>query len=934
MKREMLMAAMAATVVCGAAERDVTLAGEGWRFAKDATFELRAEGVGFDDTAWESVRVPHDWAISGPFDESKTGWSGKLPWQGVGWYRRTFTLDPADAGSRVFLDFDGVMARPQVYVNGHLAGGCNYGYASFRVDATPFVKFNGPNTLAVRADTRFHHARWYPGAGIYRKVVMHVRNAAHFAYNSVFVQTPRVANDEADVKVTWEAVDAPKGARVEVEVEGVRESARAEAGGTVLTVRNPRRWDVDAPNLYTANVRLRAADGAVLSQENVRFGIRTIAFPVPTEGPAVTNRAANGFHLNGRRVQLNGVDLHSDLGLLGMAFDKSAMRRQLQLMKDMGANALRTSHNCPAPEVLDLCDEMGIVVWDECFDSWGALIGRLPEESLERFVGDNLQAFVRRDRNHPCVIVWSMYNEIGKGDPKDPKNPGLTKERCSFLRSLVRLHDTTRPVGGGNIGYMSRPDALDMRIYDDFDITGWNYGGSYRPVKAMYPNKPIIYSESASAVSSYGFYPERLPQHKHDFAKDVFQTDGYDFNAMPDIADAEFERMEKDVYVCGEFVWTGIDYLGEPTPYGNEARSSYFGIVDLMGVPKDRYWLYRSHWNRKVDTLHIVPHWTWPGREGKPVPVFVYTSGDSAELFLNGKSLGVRRKGVLEERVNFAKGGRVTVSSQEVQNPAEGLLDGDGKTRWCACNSAFPAWAQIDLPKAVTFRAAQIDFEQNYESYGFRLETSDDGTTWRTIFEKRKNEGKRPVFDQPQSSQHLRVTVTESTGGWASIREFALCNDPVERPSAYYDVCAKYRLMWYGVPYEPGELKVVAYKNGQKLGEKAVRTAGKPAALAATVEPKRTGDADELLWVQIDALDAQGVRNPVAMDRVSFKLEGPGKILGVGNGNAYEFEAFTKTDSHPLFYGKAMAVVRRDAPGELKLTVSAPNLKSSSVILP
>ncbi len=902
----------------------------GWKFSKDPTHTLAAEGIDFDDSAWETVRVPHDWAISGPFNPKAHGGSGKLPWKGVGWYRRSLTLDAADAGKSVFLDFDGVMASPKVYVNGHLAGGWDYGYASL----TPFVKFGEKNVIAVRASTLDHHSRWYPGAGIYRKVTLRLRNNAHFAYNGIFVTAPEVSRDVATVHVTWEIEGTvPPGARVEVAVLDPCNTGTvprkvgtvpAEKGSLSWREEKPALWDVDAPNLYEAEVAL-VNGGKTLSRERVRFGIRTIAFPVAT-GSLTNDWASNGFHLNGRRVQLKGVDLHSDLGLLGMAFDKSAMRRQLTLMKEMGANALRTSHNCPAPDVLDLCDEMGIVVWDECFDKWDGTAGRRKNENLEEYVARNLQAFVKRDRNHPCVVIWSMSNEIGEGAN------GLTREHCRLFREKMREFDITRPIGNGNIYFMSHQNVLDKEIYADLDITGWNYGACYRPVKAKYPAKPIVYSESASAFSTYGFYLNPPPDGKRNFANNQFQVDSYDHNAGPDIADVEFNYMEQDRYVCGEFVWTGIDYLGEPTPFAKESRSSYFGIVDLTGVPKDRYYLYRSHWNKKDETVHILPHWNWKGHEGKSVPVYVYTSGDCAELFLNGRSLGIRKKGeiVFSKQRNLLAGARVSASSTEVDkgNLEKYATDGDCTTRWCACSSHFPEWLQFDMGENRTFSTVTIDFEGDYKKYAYELQASLDGNVWTNVFAKEKGGEGRPVFEKPITARHLRALVTDANNGWASIREICAYEARLDVPpySSYYNVCGKYRLRWFDVPYEPGELRAVAYRGGKRIGETVMRTAGDPAALKLTVEPKLADDPGALAWVQVDVLDAKGVRNPLAMNRVNFRLDGPGKILGVGNGNPHEFEAFTKTASHPLFFGKAMAVVRRDGPGELTLTVSSEGL--------
>ena len=457
-KTRIAIAAVAALTVGATAfaERDATLT-DGWKFAKDATDKADWSAEAFDDSAWQTVRVPHDWAISGPFiREERTGITGRLPWKGTGWYRLSFNLKADEAAACVFFDFDGAMASPEVYVNGRKAGGWDYGYASFRVDASPFVRA-GANTLAVRVSTLDHAARWYPGAGLYRRVMMKTRAKAHFAYNGVFVTTPEVTRRCALVRVAWETENAPEGAKVKVRVlrngKAVEdESEPAVLGAMLLKIKNPDLWDVDNPALYDAEVTLSDGGGRALSREMVRFGIRSIAFPVSADS---NDRAANGFHLNGRRVQLKGVNNHSDLGLLGMAFDRSAARRQLRIMQEMGANALRTSHNPPAPELLDLCDEMGILVWDEAFDKWDAYGGRRDDQSLEEYVARNLVAFAKRDRNHPSVIVWSIANEIWEWDPahpiRDAKNvfadrgpSGQTKVRNTFFRDQVRLVDTTR----------------------------------------------------------------------------------------------------------------------------------------------------------------------------------------------------------------------------------------------------------------------------------------------------------------------------------------------------------------------------------------------------------------------------------------------------------------------------------------------------------
>jgi beta-galactosidase len=975
----------AAATLCAAilhADLSVQDFNAGWRFKKDPEGKLDASAAVFDDTAWQAVRLPHDWAISGPFDPEGDGGTGKLPWRGVGWYRKTFTLPALSAGTRVYLNFDGVMADPEVYVNGRKAGGWDYGYIGFRVDATPFAVPGQANTVAVKADTRSHHSRWYPGAGIYRKVALSLRDPVHVAHEATFVTTPEVSPAQAAVQVETAVTNASDQgimAVVTIALIGpagniVDESTRTFIAGRHLnvplkhrfTLAGPALWDMDAPNLYTAKVTVRRYTTKetgklppVTDTESVRFGIRTFSFP-----------ADDGFHLNGRRVQLNGVDLHSDLGPLGMAFNRSAMRRQLEIMKDMGCNALRTSHNCPAPEVLDLCDELGLFVWNEAFDKWDGTAGRRNDQNLEEYIARNLRQFVRRDRNHPCVFVWSIGNEIPPAKPDNPGDPGMTGTRCARFRDVIRELDATRPVGIG----CCHADAIGMGIFDSLDLTGWNYREQYTAMKAKYPRKPVLYSESASALSSYGFYAVPPPQDKTDYAVDAREVCSYDHNAAPwsDIPDLEFARMARDRYCGGEFVWTGVDYLGEPTPYGygivkgvpnrELSRSSYFGIVDLTGIPKDRFYLYRSHWNKNDATLHILPHWNWAGREGQTVPVYVYTSGDSAELFLNGKSLGRRAKGQPQDRarvVNLAAGKPATASSVETaahHNPAEHAVDGKTETRWCAAGAAKEQWWQVDLGAPTAFRYITVAFENpDARAYGYAVLVSDDARSWRTLFSKKCGEPTAPgALGAPVTCRYVRVAFNDLRKEcWASIREFSLTTEQPANP--YYDVCDRYRLRWLDVAYQPGELKAVAYRDGRKIGERVMRTVGP--AVAVKLTPENGGrawaghavsasagrgqassnlpeggatDGDDLIFVQIDATDAQGTRDPLAAHRIRFSLAGPGEIVAVGNGNARGYDAFTDTAGHPLYFGKAVAVLRRTGTGEVALTASADGLQPAT----
>ncbi|MBN2138691.1 MAG: discoidin domain-containing protein [Sedimentisphaerales bacterium] len=911
-----------------------------WRFAKG---ELPgAEAADFDDSGWERIRVPHDWAICGPFNANENGYAGKLPWKGVGWYRKTFRLDAADKGKRVYFDFDGVMAFPEVYINGRSAGGWDYGYMAFRVDATEFVRFDKANIIAVRADTRQHGTRWYPGAGIYRKVSMTVAEPVHIAHWGTFVTTPTITNDRAtinisttveshcddarDIVIAVEIID-PAGRKI---TEGSTDTAM-EAGSTrqmkqTLTVRRPIRWDVDNPQLYRLRTTLSGSGGTLDTCETF-FGIRTFEFT-----------ANDGFHLNDRRVQLYGVNLHHDQGPLGAAFYLRAAERQLEIMKDMGCNALRTSHNPPAAEMLDLCDRMGILVWDECFDKWNETSDRSRETDLVAHNKKQLQNFIMRDRNHPSVVTWSLGNEIAD---IESNRSGRADEQVGELAQFVKSLDPTRPVGMGC--YV--PSAVGTGVLGSLDMTGWNYARRYAPFREKYPDKPIVYSESASALSTRGFY--RLPpaNTKTQYAAEDLQVDSYDLNAAPwsDIADKEFQLMSDDAFVAGEFVWTGFDYLGEPTPFAQAARSSYFGIVDLCGIPKDRFYLYRSCWREDETTVHIVPHWNWLGREGQNVPVFVYTNGDSAELFINGRSLGRRTKGHAPDRPkNFAASGNVSASSEESArgNTAALACDGDSATRWCAENDSPDQWWQVDLGTVQSVRWVAVEFEKEEKNYGYDVRISSDGETWETVASKARSGS--PQWAGPQRAFHevdtkarfVRIQFTNlARQTWASIREFGVYSRKVE--SEYYDATYRYRLRWNEVLFEPGKLEAVAYKDNTEIGRKVVLTTGEAAALRLTpdrTKPAATGE--DLSYVLVEAVDTDGRVCPLAENLVRFKIEGPCTIAGVGNGNPLSLEPFC-ADYRKLFYGKAMLILRTESgkAGTIRVTAESQALQPATTVL-
>lgn len=641
----------------------------------------------FDDKDWRKLDVPHDWGIEGSFREDLDGYTGKLPWRAIGWYRKYFSVENADKDKILFLDFDGVMANAEVYLNGEKIGERPYGYSSFRVDLTPHIRFNSENIVAVKVNTEELGSRWYPGAGIYRHVRLVKANRLHIPQWGVFVSTPEINDQSATASVTVQISNNNKKAinssyTVEIfklDKEGKPQEKVAvnsksniaiqpntiDSSQISLKVEKPHLWDLENTNLYLAKVSVY--NGKKLADiYDVPFGFRTIEFTHD-----------NGFLLNGKRVQIKGVCMHHDLGALGTAVNASAMERQIRILKGFGANAIRTSHNPPAPELLALTDKMGMLVLDEIFDCWAS--GKNENDysvHFQEWHKKDIEALVCRDRNHPSVIMWSLGNEV-----EEQYHP--EKRVTAYLRDIVKLYDTTRPVSfGASYPSKSAVNGTELQV----DVHGMNYpsgvygGPDFYGTFLNYQGHEHLSgyaSESSSTLSSRGIY---FPK------ENDFHVTSYDQKepGWGSIADAEFAALDKYPAICGEFVWTGFDYLGEPTPFNSDAsvllnhatldeeglakaraelekiekerplsRSSYFGIVDLAGFPKDRYYLYKAHWMPKEPMVHILPHWNFPDRTGEITPVFVYSSGDEVELFLNGKSLGKKKKGLYEYRFKW-----------------------------------------------------------------------------------------------------------------------------------------------------------------------------------------------------------------------------------------------------------------------------------------
>lgn len=629
-----------------------------WKFINSDVPEAKSSD--FNDSKWQTVTVPHDWAIFGPFDREldlqnvaitqngekiptvKTGRSGGLPYIGVGWYRNTINVGNLNKKQqRVTLLFDGAMSEARVYVNGTEVCFWPYGYNAFHCDITDALHENGKdNQIAVRLENRPESSRWYPGAGIYRNVHVIITDNVHVPVWGTYITTPFVSDEYASVNLQTKIVSAEKEIRVVTDIYDPEGQIVATKDNTQrmyydrpfeqnFIVDNPHLWSPENPYLYNAVSKIYV-NGKQTDEYTTIFGIRDIKFI-----------ADKGFFLNGKHRKFQGVCNHHDLGPLGTAVNEAALRRQLTLLKEMGCDAIRTSHNMPAPELVKLCDEMGFMMIVENFDEWDTAkckngYHRFFDEWAEKDMINMLHNF----RNNPCVVMWSIGNEV----PSQCQREGY--KVAKFLQDICHREDPTRPVTCG----MDRVSCvLENGFAAMIDIPGLNYRTSrYEEAYNLLPQNYILGSETASTVSSRGIY--KFPvEEKADALYEDHQSSSYDLEHCfwSNIPDEDFALADDYDWTLGQFVWTGFDYLGEPSPYDTDAwpnHSSMFGIIDLASIPKDRYYLYKSVWNKNESTLHVLPHWTWDGREGEITPVFVYTNYPSAELFVNGKSQGRRSK--------------------------------------------------------------------------------------------------------------------------------------------------------------------------------------------------------------------------------------------------------------------------------------------------
>jgi beta-galactosidase len=623
---------------------------ENWTFKKGEN--KNAEKVNFNDKNWQEVTVPHDWAIYGPFDKEidkqviaitqngekeateKTGRTGSLPHTGTAWYRNKFNFSKSDINKKIILLFEGAMSEPQVFLNGKKIGEWAYGYSYFYFNISKDLTA-GENTLAVKLTNQEYASRWYPGAGLYRKVSLIIKEKESINQWGTFITTPITSKNEAKVNIKTKV--SGESGELLTTIFDANENMVNSIKSNIhfnnefdqnIKVKDPILWSPENPYLYKAVTKLYIKN-KLKDEITTNFGIREIKY-----------EPKKGFSLNGKITKFKGVCLHHDLGPLGTAINTAALKRQLTILKDMGVNAIRSSHNMPSLEQLQLCDEMGFLFLAESFDEWAKpKVKNGYNRFFDEYAEKDIVNLVRATRNHPSIVMWSSGNEV-------PDQWGVEGvKRAKWLQDIFHREDPTRPV---TVGMDQVKAVMASGFGAIMDIPGLNYRVHlYDEAFKRFPQGFLLGSETASTVSSRGIY--KFPVEKASMKKyDDFQSSSYDLEycSWSNLPEDDFILQDNKPWVIGEFVWTGFDYLGEPTPYDTSwpSRSSYFGINDLAGLPKDRYYLYRSRWNTKEETLHILPHWNWKGREGEKTPVFVYTNYNSAELFVNGKSMGVQKK--------------------------------------------------------------------------------------------------------------------------------------------------------------------------------------------------------------------------------------------------------------------------------------------------
>jgi len=623
---------------------------ENWKFQKGD--QKNAQAISFNDTKWQKVSVPHDWAIYGPFDKEidkqnvaisqngeknpteKTGRTGSLPHIGTAWYRNEFSLSAIETSKKIILLFEGAMSEPEVFINGKKVGEWKYGYSYFYFDISENI-VEGKNTIAVKLTNKEFASRWYPGAGLYRNVRMIIKNQESIAQWGTFITTPFVTDSIAKINIKT-SINSDKGFVKTTIFDAQGKALISQESSSLfgnkfeqnIPLINPKLWSPETPYLYTAKTEY-FVNNKLSDEITTRFGVRKIEY-----------NCEKGFVLNDKITKFKGVCLHHDLGPLGTAINKAALKRQLLILKDMGVNAIRSSHNMPSFEQLELADELGFLFLAESFDEW-----KKPKVEngynlfFDEYAEKDIVNLVHATRNHPSIVMWSSGNEV----PDQWGSEGV--KRAKWLQDIFHREDPTRPV---TVGMDQVKAVMESGFGAILDIPGLNYRVHlYEEAYKKFPQGFILGSETASTVSSRGIY--KFPVEKGSMKQyNDFQSSSYDLEycSWSNLPEDDFILQDDKPWVIGEFVWTGFDYLGEPTPYDEKwpSRSSYFGMIDLAGIPKDRYYLYRSRWNTKAETLHILPHWNWEGREGEKTPVFVYSNYESAELFVNGKSQGIQNK--------------------------------------------------------------------------------------------------------------------------------------------------------------------------------------------------------------------------------------------------------------------------------------------------